>query len=62
LLRTGGLIAVDNTIWSGRVADPGEQDADTVAIRRLNEKLFRDDRITLSMLTVGDGVTLALKR
>jgi predicted O-methyltransferase YrrM len=62
LLRVGGLIAIDNTIWSGRVADPNEQDVDTVAIRKLNEKLFRDERITLSMLTVGDGLTLAMKR
>ena len=62
LLRVGGLIAIDNTIWSGRVADPNEQDADTVAIRRLNEKLLGDERITLSMLTVGDGLTLAMKR
>ncbi len=62
LLRTGGLITIDNTIWSGRVADPNEQDPDTVAIRRLNEKLFDDERITLSMLTVGDGLTLAMKR
>jgi len=62
LLRVGGLIAIDNTIWSGRVADPKEQDADTVAIRRLNEKLLGDERITPSMLTVGDGLTLAMKR
>ena len=62
LLRVGGLIAIDNTIWSGKVADSTEQDSDTVAIRRLNEKLFRDERVTLSMLTVGDGLTLALKR
>jgi predicted O-methyltransferase YrrM len=62
LLRAGGLIAIDNTIWSGRVADPNEKDADTVAIRKLNEKLYRDERVTLSMLTVGDGLTLALKR
>jgi len=62
LLRVGGLIAIDNTIWSGRVADPNERDTDTVAIRRLNEKLFGDQRITLSMLTVGDGLTLAMKR
>lgn len=62
LLRTGGLIAIDNTIWSGRVADPNEQDTDTVAIRRLNEKLAQDKRVTLSMLTVGDGLTLAMKR
>ena len=62
LLRAGGLIAIDNTIWSGKVADPSEQDPDTMAIRRLNEKLFLDERITLSMLTVGDGLTLAMKR
>jgi predicted O-methyltransferase YrrM len=62
LIRNGGLIAIDNTIWSGRVADPNEKDADTVAIRKLNEKLHRDERISLSMLTVGDGLTLAMKR
>ena len=62
LLRVGGLIAIDNTIWSGKVADPNERDTDTVAIRRLNEKLFGDERITLSMLTLGDGLTLAMKR
>jgi caffeoyl-CoA O-methyltransferase len=62
LLRPGGLITVDNTIWSGRVADPNESDEDTVAIRKLNEKLHRDERVALSMLTVGDGLTLAMKR
>jgi len=62
LIRTGGLIAVDNTIWSGRVANPNESDTDTVAIRKLNEKLHRDERVVLSMLTVGDGLTLAMKR
>ena len=62
LVRRGGLIAIDNTIWSGRVADPAETDSDTVAIRKLNEKLRDDQRIALSMLTVGDGLTLAMKR
>jgi predicted O-methyltransferase YrrM len=62
LLRVGGLIAIDNTLWSGKVANPQENDADTVAIRALNEKLHHDERVTLSMLTVGDGLTLALKR
>jgi predicted O-methyltransferase YrrM len=62
LLRSGGLIAIDNTLWSGKVANPDENDADTVAIRQLNEKLHRDERVTVSMLTVGDGLTLALKR
>jgi predicted O-methyltransferase YrrM len=62
LLRRGGLIAIDNTIWSGKVADPNVQDADTVAIRKLNERLSRDERVIVSMLTIGDGLTLALKR
>jgi len=62
LIRTGGLIAVDNTIWSGRVADPKESDPDTVALRKFNEKLYGDERVALSMLSVGDGLTLAMKR
>jgi len=62
LLRAGGLITIDNTLWSGKVADSNENDADTVAIRQLNQKLHRDERVTVSMLTVGDGLTLALKR
>lgn len=62
LIRPGGLIMVDNVLWSGRVADETEQDEDTVALRRFNEKLLGDERIALSMLPLGDGVTLALKR
>jgi caffeoyl-CoA O-methyltransferase len=62
LLRPRGVIAIDNTIWSGRVADPSENDVDTAAIRQLNAKLHEDERITLSMLTVGDGLTMAMKR
>ena len=62
LLRPGGLIAIDNVLWSGRVADASVDDADTVAIRKLNEKLHRDDRISLSLLPLADGLTLALKR
>ena len=62
LVRRRGIIAIDNTIWSGRVADPAETDSDTVAIRKLNEKLRDDQRIALSMLSVGDGLTLAMKR
>ena len=62
LVRPGGLIAIDNTLWSGRVADPSVQDADTLALRALNEKLHRDERITLSLLPIGDGLTLAMKR
>lgn len=62
LVRRGGLIAVDNVLWSGRVADPDEDDPDTVAIRALNDALVHDDRIDLSMLPIGDGLTLARRR
>lgn len=61
LLRAGGLIAIDNTLWSGKVADLAE-DADTAALQALNIKLHGDDRIDLSLLPVGDGLTLARKR
>ncbi|WP_373533254.1 class I SAM-dependent methyltransferase [Vampirovibrio sp.] len=62
LVRPGGLILIDNVLWSGDVADPAIQDRDTVAIRQLNAKLATDDRISLSMLPVGDGLTLARRR
>jgi predicted O-methyltransferase YrrM len=62
LLRPGGLIMVDNVLWSGRVADDADQDPNTVAIRAFNRKLHADSRVALSMLPLGDGVTLALKR
>lgn len=61
LLRQGGLIAIDNTLWNGAVARPAN-DANTTALQALNEKLHQDDRIDLSMLPVGDGLTLARKR
>ena len=62
LLRPGGLVLIDNTLWSGRVADPAATDPDTVALRELNATLLRDERVDLSLLPVGDGLTLALKR
>lgn len=62
LVRRGGLILFDNVLWGGRVADPADQDADTVAIRALNRKLHGDPRVSLSILPIGDGLTLALKR
>ena len=62
LLRPGGLMTIDNTLWSGRVADPAEQDANTLALRAFNELVHRDQRIDLSLLPVGDGLTLARKR
>lgn len=62
LLRPGGLIAVDNVLWGGVVADPAVNDANTLALRAFNEALHRDERIDLSMLPVADGMTLARKR
>lgn len=62
LVRPGGLIAVDNVLWSGRVVDARIKDADTKAIRAFNKRLKGDRRILLSMLPLGDGLSLALKR
>ncbi len=63
LLRVGGLIAIDNTLWSGKVAEPAASgDADTAALQSLNVKLHRDERIDVSLLPIGDGLTLARKR
>ena len=62
LLRDGGLVAIDNTLWSGHVADPAHDDEDTVALRRLNDKIRADARVDMCLLSVGDGVTLARKR
>jgi predicted O-methyltransferase YrrM len=62
LLRPGGLVAIDNTLWDGKVADPQITDPDTRAIRELNQKLHTDTRVSLSLLPFADGVTLALKR
>lgn len=62
LIRPGGLIMIDNVLWGGAVADPGKTDSDTVAIRRLNAALHTDERIDLSLVPIGDGLTLARKR
>ncbi len=62
LVRPGGLIMIDNVLWSGRVIDPGDDSADTLAIRALNAKLRDDDRIDLCMLPIADGLTLARRR
>lgn len=61
LLRPGGLMAIDNTLWSGDVADPRKQDAETRAIRALNRQVHADRRVTISLLPVADGLTLVLK-
>ncbi|WP_421877916.1 O-methyltransferase [Pacificispira sp.] len=62
LVRPGGLIAIDNVLWGGSVADPSNKSADTEAIRALNAKLKEDRRIDLSLLPIGDGLTLCRKR
>jgi predicted O-methyltransferase YrrM len=59
LVRPGGLIAIDNVLWSGAVANSKRQDADTKALRALNLKLRDDERVDVSMLPIGDGLTLA---
>ena len=62
LVRPGGLIAIDNVLWSGAVAQQPARDADTAALQALNDKLVADARIDLAMLAISDGITLARKR
>ncbi len=62
LVRPGGLVLVDNTLWSGRVADPEDGDEETAALRHFNDCLHRDERVDLSLLPIGDGLTLARRR
>lgn len=62
LVRAGGLIAIDNTLWHGKVADPQVTDADTEALRAFNRFVHADDRVDLSLVSIGDGVTLARKK
>ncbi len=62
LLRPGGLLGIDNVLWSGRVADPRVRDRDTVVIRRLNKLMHEDPRVIISMIPIGDGFTVALKK
>ena len=61
LLRPGGLIAVDNVLWNGAVADPQNTTKDTEAIREFNAELGDDTRVAISMVPIGDGLTLARK-
>lgn len=62
LLRTGGLLMFDNTLWGGAVADSGNTEKDTIAIRELNARLHQDHRVSISMVPIGDGLTLVKKR
>ena len=61
LVRPGGIIAIDNVLWDGKVIDSSDQSADTVAIRAINRKIHDDSRVEVSMVPIGDGLTLALK-
>lgn len=62
LVRPGGLILIDNVLWSGKVADPKDHDKQTEAIRQLNAMIYQDERVNISLLPIGDGLTLAQKR
>ena len=62
LLRPGGLVAIDNVLWGGEVANQAINDKDTVAIREVNRKVLADERVDLSLVPIGDGLTLARKR
>lgn len=62
LLHTNGVIAIDNVLWSGNVINPADTSEDTAALRTLNQKIAKDERVTVSMVPIGDGLTLARKR
>lgn len=62
LIKTGGVIAVDNVLWDGDVADPSNQKEDTVAIRAFNDHVFADKRVTMSLIPLADGITLIHKK
>ena len=62
MLRKGGIVAIDNVLWFGAVADPEDTDKRTIAIRELNQKVHQDERVEISMLSLADGLTLAMKK
>lgn len=62
LLRPGGLMLIDNMLWDGKVADPAVTDADTAALRSLAEKIARDERVDMTLATIGDGLSVVVKR
>ncbi|XP_031394831.1 uncharacterized protein LOC116206176 isoform X1 [Punica granatum] len=62
LVRTGGVIVIDNVLWHGKVADPMVNDTKTVSIRNFNQRLMEDDRVSISMVPIGDGMTICRKR
>ncbi|XP_010413322.1 PREDICTED: uncharacterized protein LOC104699678 [Camelina sativa] len=62
LVRVGGVIVMDNVLWHGRVSDPMVNDAKTISIRNFNKKLMDDKRVSISMVSIGDGMTICRKR
>lgn len=62
LVRVGGVIVMDNVLWHGRVSDPMVNDAKTISIRNFNKKLMDDKRVSISMVPIGDGMTICRKR
>jgi len=62
LVRPEGMILIDNVLWYGRVVDDTVQDDDTIAIRAFNKKIYADDRVIISMIPIGDGLTVAIKK
>jgi predicted O-methyltransferase YrrM len=62
LVKPGGLIVLDNMLLSGKVADPNDMDVSAAALRALNEKIFADERVEMALTTIGDGMTLCIKR
>jgi len=62
LVRPGGLIAIDNVLWSGAIADPDNKTASTLALKALNAKVRVDTRVDFCLLPIGDGVTLVRRR
>jgi caffeoyl-CoA O-methyltransferase len=62
LLRAGGMMLIDNMLWSGRVADAADDSPDTAALRALAAKIFADSRVEMTLATVGDGVSVIVKK
>jgi caffeoyl-CoA O-methyltransferase len=62
LVRSGGVIALDNMLWSGEVADPSNTNETAVVLRALNQKIHDDSRVDMALLAIGDGVMLARRR
>jgi predicted O-methyltransferase YrrM len=60
LVRKGGLILSDNVLWSGKIIDPADQEENTLVLRKYNQALFKDDRVEVVVLPIGDGISMAI--